>query len=97
MCHESEARIDPILGILPCQRCTNRPHASPHQQLEFTSESIRTQRKEFAKDILQPHRKGELSREYIEQYGTKRLIGYTKNEIENAKYVWGDLGYYKNV
>jgi hypothetical protein len=98
-CNVNEARIDPILGIIPCTPCASRPHSVAHKQIEFVSEQIKEQRKIFAKDILQPHRKGQLSKEYVETYGAKAAVdrGFSAKEIQNAKYVWGDLTYYQNV
>lgn len=54
----------------------------------------------YSKDIIQPHRKGELSKEWLES-GTNRVerakqMGFSEREIKNAKYVWsGDDTYYK--
>ncbi len=99
-CPVCRKRLVPIhirLGILPCTNCLKRQeHLNHPQELpEFTSQSIKQQRKEFANDIIQPFRKGELSREYVELYGTDRLTGLTKREIKRSRYVWNDEIYYK--
>ena len=58
---------------------------------EFTSSSIKGERKEYAASMLQPWVNGVLSKEYIEAYGTSKLEGVTKKDIKNAKYVYKDL------
>jgi len=53
------------------------------ETVEFTSEEIKRERKQFAKDILQPFRSGELSSEYLKAFGTKGLQ-VTKEDIKKA-------------
>jgi hypothetical protein len=54
----------------------------------MVGEQIRKERTEYAKSTLQPrNRYGELSREYIESYGTKGIKA-SKEEIKTAKYIW---------
>jgi hypothetical protein len=95
---QNEGRIDPILGLINCKDCEIRQSnlSKPKHQLEFTSDDIKLQRKEYAKDIYQVHRKGELSKEFVETYGASvaKRQGYSDKEIKNCKYVWG--GYYDN-
>jgi len=61
--------------------------------IEFTTDSIREQRKEFAKDIIQPFRHGQLSKEYVEAWGTKHL-NVKPEEVKKAKNTWQELSYY---
>lgn len=91
------AIIHPTYGVIPCSSCQTKPHNRPNNTIEFTSESIKLQRRERKDDIIQPFRKGELSKEYIEKYGTKRLK-VTPEEIRKAKNVWNgsDIGGYYN-
>ncbi|SRR5258708_1915207 len=48
-------------------------------------------RRVHAKDILQPHRYGEPSREFIEAYPKESKRYFTPEERKKAKYVWKDL------
>lgn len=57
---------------------------------EFTTDSIKEDRKKYFKSTLQPYRDGQLSKEYVEAHGTKR-INARPDEIRNAKEVWKDL------
>jgi len=50
--------------------------------------------KKFAKDIIQPFRAGELSKEYVDAWGAERL-NVSKEEVKKAKPVWGELEYYQ--
>lgn len=77
--------------------CRNIP-GNKFTPVEFTSESIKNQRKEFHNDILQPHRKGQLSKEWVKVYGKKQAKkrGFSDKEINEAKNVWTDLTFYKN-
>lgn len=70
--------------------------SKPKHQLEFTSDDIKLQRKEYSKDIIQANRKGELSKEFVETYGASvaKRQGYSDKEIKSAKYVWDN--YYDN-
>ena len=91
------ATLHPTYGITLCTSCKQKPYRRPNISVEFTSEDIKRQRKDYSTDIIQPYRKGELSKEYIEKYGTKRLK-VTPEEIKNAKNVWNgsDIGGYYN-
>ena len=96
ICRINNAVYDEYYGYLPCDPCKKRQNSlkKPNSQVEFTTSDIKTQRKAYADDILQPYRKGELSKEYIERYGTKRLK-VSKAEAKKARYTWNDLSYYK--
>ena len=99
VCGVNDATIDPYWGLLPCKPCMDRQAglAKPRGQVEFVGEDIKLQRLKFHKDIVQPHRKGELNKEYVDLYGAKRAKqeGFTDKEIKNAKYVYSEEGYYK--
>lgn len=98
-CGSNEAKVDSQLGIIPCAPCASHPHPIPHKQIEFTSESIKEQRKTFSSDIRPAHRKGELDRGFVEKYGAKKAKqqGFSDREIHNAKYVWGVDDYYRPI
>lgn len=98
ICLKHDAFTHPYYGILPCLDCRKKQekYKKPGAQTEFTTQAIKEQRKEFRKDILQPYRNGEVSKEYIEQWGTKAIKADPK-EIKNAKRVWSGsdaVGYY---
>jgi len=63
---------------------------------EFVSQEIKNDRVTFASDMLQSHRGGNLSKEWIEAYPerTKALVKQgiiTKQEVKKAKNVWGEV------
>lgn len=85
-CNKHEAVNDPFYGVLPCQECQDKEQR-PQSTVEFTTDSIRSQRREFRKDIIQPYRDGVISKEFIEEYGPS---GFSKEQIKQAEYVWKD-------
>ncbi len=91
VCNINETVKSSSYGVLPCIACQARrsKQSSPDHLVEFTSNSIKSQRKEYAKSIIAPYRSGELSKEYLDAYGTKN-IKPTAKEVKKAKYVWGD-------
>jgi hypothetical protein len=80
--------VDGVFTDLYCDRCAGiASFVSP----EWIPDRIREERVKYAKDIVQPWRNGQLSKEYIEHNGTKG-IKVTPEQIKNAKYVWkGDV------
>lgn len=94
-CNKRPAIQHPSYGIIPCQACQDQQaeRALPQRQVEFTTGSIREQRKEFKDHLIQPFRKGILSKEYVDKYGTKG-IKVSDHEVRNAKKVWTDESYY---
>jgi hypothetical protein len=60
---------------------------------EFIPESLKTERVTFANDMLQSHRGGQLSKEFLEAHPkrAKQMLkdgAITKEEVKNSKYVW---------
>lgn len=101
ICHIGKARIHPRYGLLPCLSCEKKQASlrSPLTPVEFTSESIKEQRKAYRKDFLPMHNRGELDKGFVERYGAKKAKehGFTDKEIKNARYVWsGKDEYYKS-
>ncbi len=90
-CHNNNATKDPKLGILPCRDCRKRQAALPRPriQIEFTSDSIKQQRKVMKNSIIQPHYKGQLDKRYVDLYGADRVLrrGFSQDEIKKAKYL----------
>ena len=102
-CGKNDAIKDDYWGILPCKSCQDRQANlnKPKAQTEFTSDSIKEQRKIYAKDIEADHRSGQLNKAWLDIHGVKaaKRRGYTDKEIKEAKYVYaGDdpnTHYYK--
>lgn len=92
VCQQEDATISSTLGVLPGKSCQQRRayQSSPDNLTEFTSDSIKSQRKEYLKSTLQPYRSGELSQEYLQAYGTKN-INPTAKEVKRARPVWKDI------
>lgn len=96
-CGERPAVLHPQFGYIPCTECQEKDLVNPNKQVEFTSESIKDQRKQYFDDIHGSHRSGVASREYRDRWGRDAMKrqGFTDKEIDNAKYVWsGDDTYY---
>ena len=58
---------------------------------EFTSTIIKTQRQTYAKDLIQPFRDGEPSREFIKQYPKKAEKMFSPEQRKKAKNTWQDV------
>ena len=69
--------------------CRKAFHPTPDR--ERIPERIKTERKAFAKSMLQPYREGEPSREFIEAYPQQAKKTFTPKEISKAKNVWTDV------
>lgn len=92
-CNKNKASKDPRFGYLPCKYCRDKSTAKPQKPQELTTDAIKNDRKEFKKDIYQPFRNGQVSKEYLEAHGTK-YIKVTDEEVKTAKNQWSDLEYY---
>lgn len=83
---------------MPCKKCQDRQSQLKHpgKSPEFTSDSIKNQRKAYANDIEQPHRKGELNKKWLDLHGVDKAKqeGFTPTEIKKAKYVYDSEKYY---
>lgn len=55
---------------------------------ELIPKRIKDERRRFFKDIVQPYRGGELSKEYCDAYPCKAKEMADKKEIKQAKDVW---------
>lgn len=87
-CDKNNALVDPVYGITACKSCQDKSEPLNFEYHEFTSGSIKEQRKEYSRAMLQPYVNGVLSREFVEAHGTSKLAGVTKQDIKNAKYVY---------
>lgn len=99
-CMAHKALLHPTYGVLPCTECKKKSREEGLGKLggypEFTTESIKTGRKEFVTDQFQSHRGGHLSREFVEAYPerTRNMIkdgALSRQEVKKSKYVWKDL------
>ncbi len=66
------------------------------KRVEFVPEYIKDDRERNLKSIIQPYRRGELSKEYIDAWGPEKVTA-TDEEIRKAKNVWQDLPGIANV
>ena len=84
-CRKEKSILHPLYGAMPGFRCQKKQQAqrSPGGYIEFTSDEIKSQRVQFADDILKPYRSGEVSKRYIQKYGTKG-IEVTEKEVKEA-------------
>ncbi len=55
---------------------------------EFIPDRIREDRKKFSKEILQPYRGGEISKEFVDTYPSQSKKMFSKKEISKARNVW---------
>lgn len=55
---------------------------------EFVPQRIVEERKQFKKEITQPFRGGEVSKEFVDFYPQKAKKMFTEKEIKRAKNVW---------
>jgi len=84
--------------VWKCPKCGEVYKGNRHKGvLEFTTDAIREGRKQYRKELLQPYRQGEISKEYLDAYpknrdGMLREGILTKKQVKNAKEVWkGDI------
>lgn len=91
VCKHNPAIKHPTFGFLPCLDCQQRTKRK--SVVELIPERIKDDRKKHKDHTIQPFRKGFLSKEYVEQYGTKH-IDVTPEEVKKAKRVWTENEYY---
>lgn len=90
VCHSEAATTSKTMGVLPGSRCSRRraKNKLPDQLVEFTSESIKQDRTEYAFSMVQPFNKyGEFSQEYYEAHGTKGTK-VTPTQLKNRRRLW---------
>lgn len=91
VCHSEAAIINAVFGVLPGGQCASRraQNKLPDQPVEMVGDSIKQQRKEYAKSSVQPFASdGTFSEEYYQAYGTKG-IKVSEQEVKKRKRVWG--------
>lgn len=87
-CNNNDAIFNKTFGWLSCKRCQlKHKSAKVKESIEMVGDEIKTSRKIYRRDTIQPWRGGVLSKEYLKEYGTKG-IQVTKEDIKNAKDVW---------
>lgn len=94
-CSEENAIIDGELGLLPGLNCQNVnksiPKPKQSQTYSFASPTTKKHRVEYGAEMYQPYINGQLSREFVETFGTSKLEGVTKEDIKKSKYVYGEM------
>lgn len=95
-CGKNEAQVHKTYGLIACQECQGVKTVK--RGVEFTTESIKNQRRAYFTDIVQPYSAdGILSKEWLESYGTTGIKA-TKKEIKNAKYIYkGSKGWWNRT
>jgi len=85
-------------GVVWCDDCNRAKGKSiTGKPFEFTADSIKKDRYTYKKDIVQPFRQGEFSKEFKESHpeasrGMVKEGAITKKQYNNAKSVWkGDV------
>jgi len=79
-----------------CPKCGEKYTGSKYRgHLEFTSPAIKEARRKHRKELLQPFRQGEVSKEYLDAYPEQRagMIKegvITETQAKKAKNVWHD-------
>jgi hypothetical protein len=88
-CGKNPATRHETLGYVYCDLCITRQRTfkKPNDTIELATEDLKNDRRIYRKDTLQPYRGGKLSKEYIEAYGTDRIVA-TPEEIKQAQNVW---------
>jgi len=82
--------------VWKCPKCGEVYKGNRHKGvLEFTTDAIKEGRRKYRKELLQSHRGGELSKEYVEAYPNQvsAMIKEgvtTKEKVKNCKNVWGN-------
>lgn len=89
-CLKRKAIIDSQYGVTFCEQCRLEENTLPRIGYEFSTNGIKDQRREYAKDIIAPYRDGVFSDEYYQEYGTQG-VEVTKEQIENRREVWKDI------
>lgn len=69
----------------------------PTPTAERIPERIKKDRIKHAKDLVQPFRQGQPSKEFIKLYPEQAKKTFTKSEIKSAKNVWTDVKGLKDV
>ena len=82
---------DTPVGVVDGWGCNKHP-TKGH---EWTTDAIREGRRKYRKELLQSHRGGELSKEYVEAYpekakGMVKSGVVTQKQVKKAKNVWGN-------
>ena len=86
-CKEWDTEAGKVYGWA-CEGCTGMVHYG-----EFTTDAIKTDRKKYKKELLQPFRQGQISKEYLDAY-PKQAKGMikegiiTKKQAKQSKEVW---------
>ena len=77
-----------------CSKCKEELRLKPMGKVhEWTTDEIKDGRKKYEKELLQPFREGQLSKEYADAYPeqTKGMVKegiLTEKQVRRAKNVW---------
>ena len=82
----------------PCEECQDKHKKMPklsHVKYEFISQEIKDGRRIYQKELTQPFREDQFSKEFRDYYPeqSKKMVesgAITKEQYDNAKPVWGN-------
>lgn len=83
----NKGEIVPQFGLIACKFCREKEKTLSERTYEMLPKHIKDERLEYKAQTVQPFRNGQLSKEYVDLYGTSR-IDVTPEEVKNAKNVW---------
>ncbi len=102
-CQRNPAPIHPQWGVIWCKDCNDsRDKTKIGGYPEFIPDHVKEERPKYLKSMLQSHRQGELSREFVEA-NPERVKGMVKEgvlsnrEVKKAKKVWPELKGWENT
>lgn len=90
----NNAELSAQFGYIACKNCRDQEKPLSERTYEMVPDRIKEDRIKHKNSMIQPFRNGQVSKEYLDLYGSSR-IQVTPEEIKNAKNVWGELEYYK--
>lgn len=94
-CGEVPAPIDPYYGVLWCKGCNSKKERWNKVFVEFVPDAIKEDRVKYKRDIVQPFRDGQPSKEFIDTYPERSKKMFTNEERRKAKPVWTDVAGWK--
>ena len=99
ICPKCKVNPSPLsqYGVIWCDDCNRAKGKTIGKPFEFTTDSIKKERYDYKKDIVQPFRGDTFSQEFKDTYpeisrGMVKEGALTKKQFNNAKPVWkGDV------
>jgi hypothetical protein len=88
-CKKSEATLDKMYGVMPCEDCKARSEGyTDRKRTQHTPEYIKRQQEKYHDDFVQPHivenGKVKVNPEFVKLYPDKAHMYYTHEEMKRA-------------